>query len=242
MRIALDYTSQIGIRSGRLLLGEPDLTFLGVVRREVKDHDVRLGQINDLSGFDAVVTDDPESAILAEAVTFGVPCVLWADGFPDSDEAGDIPVLHGSNLVAGIGRSLAQREAEIAGPAADILLAWTEPGKPIRRGEPITFPEPVGARWGARRAMTNRRVEIAAPVGGEWAGVVVQTTTNEERRILGIADLAPHLEAIALAAGGVAAASGLVPPGVHRPEELADDYLLAALRIGLDIASFTSTD
>jgi hypothetical protein len=88
--------------------------------------------------------------------------------------------------------------------------------------------------------MTTRRLEVAAPVPNEWAGIVVRTTTDAVVGTLGIADLATHLEAIALAAGAVVAASGLVPSGTHQPEEFAGDYLLAALRIGLDIASFTS--
>jgi hypothetical protein len=240
MNIALDHTSEIGIRAGRLLLGEPDLDRLGVVRRDVKDRDTRLMRVDRVSGFDAFVTDDPESTILAEAVDAGVPGVLWADEDVSSVPSGTVPVLAGANLVTGIGRSLAKREAGVAGPAAAVLFAWTEPGKPRRSGEPVTFPDPVGARWGTRRRMTNRLTEVAAPVPDEWAGVVVKTTSATETRTLGIADLAVHLEAIALASGAVIAASGLVPSGTHYPEEFADDYLLAALRIGLDVASFTS--
>lgn len=240
MKIALDHTSEIGIRAGRLLLGERDLDRLGIVRRDVKDRDPRLQRVDRVTDFNVVVTDDPESTILAEAVGAGVPCVLWADDGTFGIETGEVPVLTGSNLVTGIGRSLAERETGAAGPSADVLLSWTEPGKPLRSGEPITFPDPVGARWGARRRMTNHRLEVAAPVPDEWAGVVVQTTTDDVTHTLGIADLATHLEAIALAAGAVAAATGPLPAGTHRPEDIADDYLLAALRIGLDIASFTS--
>jgi hypothetical protein len=241
MRIALDHTSEIGIRAGRLLLGEPDLDRLGVVRRDVKDRDSRLRRVDRVTGFDAIVTDDPASTILAEAVETGVPCVLWADQSPSEVETGSLSVLAGANLVAGIGRSLAGRESVTAGPSADVLFAWTEPGKPLRSGEPITFPDPVGSRWGRRRRMTNRRLEVAAPVPDEWAGIVVQTTNDDVIRTLGIADLATHLEAIALAAGAVAAAAGSLPGGPHLPEDIADDYLAAALRIGLDIASFTSS-
>lgn len=240
MKIALDHTSEIGVRAGRLLLGEPDLYKLGVVRRDVKDRDPRLVRVDRITDFDAVVTDDPESTILAEAVAAEIPCVLWADEPAPEIEYGRAPVLTGANLVTGIGRSLAGREGQVAGPSAQVLLAWTEPGKPLRSGDPVTFPDPVGARWGVRRRMTNRRLEVAAPVPNEWAGIVVRTTTDAAVSTLGIADLATHLEAIALAAGAVAAASGLVPSGGHQPEEFAGDYLLAALRIGLDIASFTS--
>ena len=79
MRIALDHTSEIGIRAGRLLLGEPSLDELGIVRRDVKDRDTRLVRVDRVTEFDAVVTDDPQSTILAEAFGAGVPCVLWAD-------------------------------------------------------------------------------------------------------------------------------------------------------------------
>ena len=239
MRIALDHTSEIGVRAGRLLMGEASLDVLGIVRRDVKDKSRRIRRIDDLSGFDAVVTDDPDSAILDEAVSAGVPCVLWADAFDRQTDIGDIPVLFGSNLVTGIGQSLATREADIAGTDAKILFAWTEPGKPGRHGEPLTFPEPVGSRWGTRRRMTNRRLDVAATVPDEWAGIIVRSTTDTETRTLGIADLATHLEAIALASGAVLAASGLVPEGAHLPDETADQYLLSALRIGLDMASFT---
>ena len=240
MKIALDHTSEIGIRAGRLLLGEPDLDTLGIVRRDVKDRDPRLVRVDRVAGFDAVVTDDPESTILAEAVGAGVPCVLWADDDAFAVETGTVPVLAGANLVTGIGRSLAEREAGVGGPSAEVIFSWTEPGKPLRSGEPVTFPDPVGARWGARRRMTNRSLEVAVPVPDEWAGVIVQTTTGGVTHTLGIADLATHLEAIALASGAVTAASGVVPSGTHHPEDFADAYLRSALRMGLDMASFTS--
>jgi len=236
MRIALDHTSEIGVRAGRLLLGEHDLELLGIVRRDVKDRDRRLNRVDTVTDVDAVVTDDPDSAILAEAIEADVPSVLWADTVDAGIDASEATVLAGSNLVSGIGRSLAERASD----EAQVLFAWTEPGKPIRSGEPVSFPEPVGPRWGTRRGMTNRRLEVAAPVPDEWAGILVQATTEDRIRTFGIADLATHLESIALASGAVIAALGLVPSGIHGPEEFADAYLAAALRIGLDIASFTS--
>ena len=238
MRIALDHTSEIGVRAGRFLLGEPDLEMLGIVRRDVKDRDRRLNRVDTVAGFDAVVTDDPDSTILAEAMEAGVPCVLWADTVDTAIDSTGATVLVGSNLVSGIGRSLAEREAV---DDAQILFAWTEPGKPIRSGEPVSFPDPVGPRWGTRRGMTNRRLDVAAPVPDEWAGIVVRATTNTAIRTFGIADLATHLEAIALASGAVVTALGLIPTGTSTPDEFAGDYLAAALRIGLDIASFTSS-
>jgi len=240
VKIALDHTSEIGVRSGRLLLGEPDLEVLGVVGRDVKDRDPRLRRIDDLAGFDVVVTDDPESSIAADAVGRGIPCVLWADSIDPSLDVTDAAVLAGSNLVEGLGRSLVSRESAAAGGEGRIVFAWTEPGTPRRHGDAVTFPGPVGARWGARRRSTENLTEVAVPVPDEWAGIVVSSVTERGERTVGIADLATHLEAIALAAGAVVGASGVVPFGVHRPDEFAEDYLAAALDIGLDVASFTS--
>jgi hypothetical protein len=242
MRIALDHTSEIGVRAGRLLLGEPGLDLLGIVRRPVKDSDARLKRVSDISEFDALVCDDPESSAVGEAALAGVPCALLTNSLPAAIDVEGFPALIGANLVTGIGRSLVEQESTLAGPGAEVLFAWTEMGKPRRRGEPLTFPEPVGARWGTRRTLAGRRLEVAAPVEGDWAGILVRTATHDTTRTVGIADLATHLEAIALAAGAIVAASGLVPIGVHRPEALADDYLRAALRIGLGIASFTTTE
>jgi hypothetical protein len=57
-------------------------------------------------------------------------------------------------------------------------------------------------------------------------------------RVVGVADLAPHLEALALAAGALAVAGGAFPPGIASPDEGADAYLAAALQAGLDVAAF----
>ncbi len=149
-------------------------------------------------------------------------------------------MLIGANLVEGLGRSLVSRESSTAGGEGRILFAWTEPGTPRRHGEAVTFPGPVGARWGSRRRSTERLLEIAVPVPDEWAGIVVSSVTEQGERTVGVADLATHLEAIALAAGTVVGASGVISAGVHRPDEFADDYLAAALDIGLDVAYFTS--
>jgi hypothetical protein len=99
----------------------------------------------------------------------------------------------------------------------------------------------VGARWGRVRFRNGTTTEVVVPVGDEWAGVVIRVTEDGATRILGIADLASHLEALSLAAGAVVMAAGSHQPGRVRPSDIADDYLLAALRAGLDIASFTKS-
>jgi hypothetical protein len=58
--------------------------------------------------------------------------------------------------------------------------------------------------------------------------------------VVGIADLGPHLYGIALAAGALVVAERSIPPGVHRPGDHAEAYLSAALRMGLEVASYSS--
>jgi hypothetical protein len=103
----------------------------------------------------------------------------------------------------------------------------------------VTFPDPVGARWGKVRHRERHRTEVVVPIAGDWAGAVIHTTVDGTTRILGIADDATHLEALALAAGAVVLANGPHPAGGLAPDDVADAYVLAALRAGLDIASFT---
>jgi hypothetical protein len=70
---------------------------------------------------------------------------------------------------------------------------------------------------------------MAKVTGGSPSGVVT--------RIVGVADLAVHLEALAFAAGAM-----LVPscsPGAVRPADNAEIYLVNALDIGLDVAAHT---
>jgi hypothetical protein len=239
MRIALHPTSEVGIKAGRLLLGERDLEAIGIIRRPVTDRDPRVSSTNGMFGFDVFVTDDPDLELVDEAIAAGIPVVTWVDaGGVDLGNA-EVPVMTGANLSNGIARALGAREA--ARGAIPDVIAWTEPGSPLRSGEPVTFPDPVGARWGRVRFRTGTTTEVVVPVGDEWAGVVIRVTEDGATRILGIADLASHLEALSLAAGAVVMAAGSHQPGRVQPSDIADDYLLAALRAGLDIASFTKS-
>ncbi len=228
------------MRTGRLLLGEAKLETLGIVGQPVSDRDPRLRRIDDLEGFDVVVTDDPELGIARRAMVSGVPIVAWVDGGDVAPESPSVPFMTGANLATGIAHALAAREMASIGQPSSALIAWTEPGTQLRSGEPVTFPDPVGARWGRIRYRHGITTEVVVPVAGEWAGAVVRVSDEQHNRILGIADLATHLEALALTAGAVTVASGTVQPGLVRPADYADEYLLAALRVGLEIASFTS--
>lgn len=237
MKIALHPTTEVGVRAGKLLLGEADLERIGVLNAPVTDRDPRVDRIEGVQGFDLLVTDDADLDVARHAMAAGVPVVTWVDADDLNLEDAAVPVMTGANLANGIARALVTRE--LGGRSLPAVMAWTEPGSSLRSGEPITFPDPVGARWGTVRSRSGSVKEVSVPVNEEWAGAVVHVTDNGTTRILGIADLATHLEALALAAGAMIMASGSHEPGRVLSSDVADEYLLAALRAGLDIASFT---
>ena len=80
------------------------------------------------------------------------------------------------------------------------------------------------------------------PVDSDWAGatatVVGRSGRGKETRIVGVADQVRHLEALALAAGAVAAVRTDLT-GVITPADVAEDYLSIALSMGLGVASYT---
>lgn len=247
MRIALNAVGEVGTRTGRILGAEPDLIALGLYG----DHsgiaqDRRTLPISDLAGFDVLVTDDgPSSSALAGlAVDDGVACVIPGGVSPAVAErfaaAGKVVVTNCS--LAGLAGTLAAHEAARTERPLDAVIAWTERGKPLRRGEPVAFPDPVGARWGRRTDTSAGTTRVAVPVDGPWAGatatVVGETADRTETRIVGVADESDHLEAIALAAGAVVGAQTELK-GAIEPGDVADAYLAAALRMGLGVATYT---
>ena len=123
----------------------------------------------------------------------------------------------------------------------DVSVAWTEPGTPLRRGTAVPFPDPVGARWAKERILVDGE-GLVAPIEGDWAAAMARVTSASDSgvvtRIVGVADLAPHLEALSLAAGAITLARGDYPLGLTVPKDASDAYLSAALTAGLDVAAY----
>jgi hypothetical protein len=248
VRIALHQTTEVGLRAARIVLAERELEELALLDRDPRSTpDLRVTRTDDLEGYDVLVTDslDEVDELVDRALDAGVSLCLW-----NEFEAGELDgefiarmasLIVGANLASGIAPCLAAHEVTRSGHVMDASIAWTEPGAPLRRGEGVPFPDPVGARWAKRRTIGSRQVLIA-PVLGEWAGAVARVTSASDSgvvtRVVGVADLAPHLEALALAAGAITAARGAYPIGVTMPEEAAEAYLTAALAAGLDVASY----
>ena len=248
MRIALNAIGEVGVRTGRILTAERDLVALGLYGDSTSiGQDRRTIAISSLDGFDLLVTDDLEggSAVAALAADDGISCAIPGDANSDvidrfERSGSSVLITHCS--LEGLAETLAAHESARADDPAETVIAWTEEGKPLRKGEAVAFPEPVGARWGKRRRSAGTTTRIAVPVDGEWAGatatVVGRTDTGQETRIVGVADEIRHLEALALAAGAVAAVRTDLT-GVITPKDVAEEYLAAALRMGLGVAAYT---
>ena len=247
MRIALNAIGDVGTRTGRILTAESALTALGLYGNPSGlAQDRRTLAISSLDGFDVLVTDDvaASSSLAGLAVEDGLACVVPGALSPAVAEqylqAGKAVLMNCS--VAGLAETLAVHEAARTDHPLDTVIAWTEPGKPQRRGSPVAFPDPVGARWGRRVGRAGETTRIAVPVDGPWAGAtatIVGTVGDiTETRIVGVADDGEHLEALALAAGAVVAATtGAV--GAIEPRDVAEEYLSVALGMGLGVATYT---
>jgi len=247
MRIALNAIADVGTRTGRILSAEPDLVALGLYGDQAGiAQDRRTLRISDLEGFDVLVTDDgPTSSALAGlAVEDGLACAIPGAISPtvarQFSEAKRVLVTNCS--LSGLAETLAVHEAARTEQPLDTVIAWTEFGKPLRRGTPVAFPDPVGARWGRRIGSVGATTKIAVPVDGPWAGatatVVGTVGGSTATRIVGVADDQDHLKAIALAAGAVVACQTELT-GPIEPRDVAEAYLTIAMRMGLGVAAYT---
>ncbi len=250
MRVAIHQVGEAGLRAGRILLGERRLSALGVVgRRPNTATDARLEPAGALSAYDVFVTDETDDPLTQarEALEAGVNCVLWHDGDADVEELGEAfagqqrTLLVGANLANGLAPCLASHETARTSTVLDVSYAWTEPGRPLRKGEAIPFPDPIGARWGRRLDDNGRTRRLVATVDGEWAGAMARVTEGTldgvVARVVGVADLAPHLEALSLVAGTMSVAE--YPYGLVHAADRAEPYLVAALEAGLDVATYS---
>jgi len=250
VRIAIHHVSGVGVRAGRILLAERDVAMVGIVDRDPHPPEPRIERVTDLAGYNAVGSDDsaPQRQVEA-ALAAGVDCVLWIDApglvaqYGEEFERRGLTLLRGCNLGSGVAPVLASHEMARIHNALDTTIAWTEPGTPLRRGEAIPFPDPVGARWAKARPTDAADRAFVARVTGPWAGAIARITAAGEdgvvTRIVGVADAAPHLEGLALAAGLLAASA--YPPGPQWPAAVAEAYLARALAAGLTVASYAMT-
>jgi hypothetical protein len=250
MRLALHPTTEIGHRAGRILLAEPELEALGIYgHRSRGTEDRRSMAITDLAGFAVLISDDTASPLdlAAIAAEDGLSCVLSADAGPPASLAARFAAQGLTLLVAaspaGLAEALPFHQAALTDAKQEVLIAWTTEGKPLRRGEAVPFPGPLGARWGrrlpARPGDRPALARIEVPVEGAWGGALARVGGRATgQRLVAVADHLHHLAALALAAGALLVVRGNTPPGVCRPADTAAAYLAETARLGLALAGF----
>ncbi|MCL1597564.1 MAG: hypothetical protein M3094_00140, partial [Actinomycetia bacterium] len=166
----------------------------------------------------------------------GVPLVLWSDEPALHRGAAVAPVAVGSNVGSTLAPALIHHPTAAVEEADDVTIAWTEPGPPRRKGKAIVFPDPVGVCWARKRS----RGRFVAYREDEWAGAVVSLSGRGGDRIVGVADLASHLEAITLAAVALTAFDGAYETRIQDAAHHADLVLARAMSLELDIAVWRS--
>ena len=231
-----------------MLLAERSVEALGLIGRRSTYPDPRVSTITNLAGWDVVASDtiDHLARRYRQASDHGIPLVVPSGAAVEIDHP-DIPVVLGANPSFGLAASLAAHECTRRDTPMEAVIGWTEPGRPLRRGVPLAFPQPIGNLWAETAggiwsgAPPGTRF-LAAPVEGPWTGLTVRVTAatpeGVEVRTLGIADDRSFLEGIALAAAVLVAGAGAYPVGSNYPTAAFQEYLDAALTAGLDIATF----
>jgi len=255
VRVGFHITGAVADRAARLTLGERSLEVLALWKTPgIKPADPRVRVLDQLDDVTVLVTDAPEpTEVLEAALAARVGCVITAEllttrGLEDEFRQAGLPLLLGANLSAGIAAALAGHRAGRAGEPLEIMVAWTRPGNPHRSGESIPFPAPVNARWARPDresqwpdpGVVTRRFE--APVDGSWAAAMTRVAEADidglRTDMLGVADDATHLDAIALATAAALVGRGELPGGPHWVSEVPLAFMETALAIGLEVATY----
>ncbi len=248
MKIALEATGKTGARAARVLLAERSVEAIGLIGRRSTSGDPRVSTITNLAGWDVVASDDLQhlERRYRQASDHGIPLVVPTSDAVFSFEP-DIPFVVGANPSFGLAAGLAAHECSRQDTTMEAVVGWTEPGRPLRRGEPLAFPQPVGNLWAQRGhdlwlgAPPATRF-LVAPVEGPWLGLAVRvtaaTSAGVEVRTLGVADDAAFLAGIAFAAAVLAAGAGAYPVGINYPTAAFREYVDGAVRAGLEVATF----
>lgn len=238
MRILLESTSEVGKRTAYVLLAEDDVDFVGVWNSPGTRRSPRTGTASDVDGYDIAVTDRSRANhdLIARCSVAGIPIVLWADDADVAPGSATVPIVTGANVGSALIAALLAHPNATPAPGEPVTVAWTEPGKPHKRGEDVVFPEPVGAMRAKRRAPG----QLVATRDDEWAGAVVRVGSEDAIRVVGVADHAAHLEALVLAAATLVAAAGVYEPGARSAAEAGEQLLNMLRKVELDFATWRS--
>ncbi|GMQ98065.1 MAG: hypothetical protein BMS9Abin17_0570 [Acidimicrobiia bacterium] len=238
MRVALDASTEVGARAGRVLFAEDSVDYLGLIQPPLQAPTRRTGPAGDLASYDVIVSDGttPATDLVARASVLGIPLVLWSDEPLLHRGPAAVPVIVGANLGSALSQALAQHPSAGIVTGDVVTIAWTEPGSPLHKGTAIAFPDPLGVMW--TRERSDQR--FVAYTDGEWGGAVVSVTGDAGDRVIGVADHAAHLEALTLAATALSAAYGAYEPDIQDAVNQSEQLMRKALTLELEVAVWRS--
>lgn len=242
-RIAVHAAGDMAVRVARTLLAERGIR-VGMFG-DSPDRG-RVSRITDLAGADVLIVECEEQldpSLVDEAIERNIPIVLAADE-PDLDY-GDHVVIAGAANPIHVTIAVAAREFHVAGELIQATAAWTTPGRPLRAGTAVTFPEPVGPLWAVEAIAPPAPFPVhglEAPTDSDYTAAVVRllfgTGDGVEDVTYGVVDLRVFLVAAALAAAGLAASAGVYLPGVQAPADPDGVFLDAITRAGITVGQF----
>ncbi len=239
MRIALDASTEVGARAGRVLFAEDSVEYLGLTQPSSGNRSRRTGPAGDLANYDVIVSDGatPANDLVARASVLGIPLVLWLDEMSLHRGPSTIAVAVGANVGSTLSRVLVHHPSASVAEDDTVTIAWTEPGSPLRKGTAVAFPDPVGVVWARKRGTHN----LVAHTDNEWGGAVVSVSGPGGDRIIGVADHAAHLEAMTLASAALIATDGAYGPGIQEASEPGRLLMNKAMELELEVAVWRST-
>lgn len=239
MRVALDGTDEIAARTARVLFAERSVSHIGFLQPEMPRLGKRTAEAGELDTYDVIVStgETPATDLIAQSSVRGVPLVLWHDEPGLHRGPSTIPVVVAANVGSALAPSLIHHPSIAVDNSDTVTIAWTEPGKPYRKGVAVTFPDPVGPVW-AKERTTGR---LVARTSENWSGAIVTVLGTEGERIVGVSDHGAHLEALALAAVALLTAEGVYDPTIGNASRRGRELLARAMELELDIAVWRSS-
>ncbi|MCL1593471.1 MAG: hypothetical protein M3132_03850 [Actinomycetia bacterium] len=239
MRIALDSSTEVGARAGRVLFAEDSVDYLGLVQPSSQHRSRRTGPAGDLATYDVIVSDGATSAtdLVARASVLGIPLVLWLDEPTLHRGPSTIAVAVGANVGSTLSRALVHHPSSSVSADDVVTVAWTEPGSPLHHGTAVAFPDPVGVVWATKRGARD----LVAHTDDEWGGAVISVDGPGGERIIGVADHAAHLEALTLASAALIAGEGSYEPRIQEAATQSQLLMTKLMELELEIAVWRSS-
>lgn len=246
-RIALGVEADLRSRLVRVLQAWPDIT-IGVLKNPSDAEEE--APTESVLGWDVLAVDHLAEVYLPrihEAAENGIPVVVGAH-LPARFSAPNSPFVCNASTGGGLAAALARYVSPGDDPYLETRLAWTVAGRPLRAGQAVTFPEPVGPLWAGRHPTDGTKATCyVAPTDSGWGAVRVDLMVGDgnggRRMVLGISDHHDYLKAAGFGAAIMAAAKGTYSAGLSRgPGDSKGVFMEIAQEAGLRVARFHPED